>query len=616
MPVFSLPAGKTRHTTVYSSFKGVDFSSDTTKIDNARSPFAPNVISDSGGYPQKRTGWRELLSVKAPVNGLFRTVLDGTAYWLAHGGDTLYRFFPDGEQQPVVLRTGLNDGFSAGFTAGGFFYLLTGGDYLRFDGQAAVPVSEVATVPTVTISRLPNGGGEVYESVNLLSPRRTDSFLCDGTSKDYYLSSTDIDAVTDVLYNGSSCEIDYTVDTKTGCVSFAQAPEAPLVTGQDNLRITYSKTVEGYADRIEKCRFVSQYGIGGADYWFVSGNPDYPNLDWCSALQDPTYFPDLNYAKIGGEETAVTGYARVGEYLAILKQDNAQDATIFLRQAVDTQEGGSFPLQQGVSGIGSVSARSVGSVRDEPLFLSRRGVHAIVSSVLTAQRSVQNRSYFVDPALTREPHPEQAVAVNWEGRYLLCFGDNCYVLDGNQKRAYRSQSENDYVYECYHWNGIPARCFLEVDGALFFGTAEGGICRFNNDLEGVMQYHDNGSPIVCQWSTKADDDGDFLEQKRLLPRGLAIQIKPFERGSVSVLLRTEREEESCVLEQITDIFTFGHVDFSRFVFNATDSPQVVPIDARCRNYLTLQLIVRNQGIYEGLGVLGIIKRFSRGRSKR
>ena len=193
MPVFSLPAGKTRHTTVYSSFKGVDFSSDTTKIDNARSPFAPNVISDSGGYPQKRTGWRELLSVKAPVNGLFRTVLDGTAYWLAHGGDTLYRFFPDGGQQPVVLRTGLNDGFSAGFTAGGFFYLLTGGDYLRFDGQAAVPVSEVATVPTVTISRLPNGGGEVYESVNLLSPRRTDSFLCDGTSKDYYLSSTDID---------------------------------------------------------------------------------------------------------------------------------------------------------------------------------------------------------------------------------------------------------------------------------------------------------------------------------------------------------------------------------------------------------------------------------------
>ena len=135
MAVFSLPAGKTRHTTVYSSFKGVDFSSDTTKIDNARSPYAPNVVSDSGGYPQKRTGWRELQRVKAPVNGLFRTVLDGTVYWLAHGGDTLYRFFPGGGQQPVVLKTGLNDGFSAGFTAGGFFYLLTGATTCALTGR-------------------------------------------------------------------------------------------------------------------------------------------------------------------------------------------------------------------------------------------------------------------------------------------------------------------------------------------------------------------------------------------------------------------------------------------------------------------------------------------------
>ena len=58
------------------------------------------------------------------------------------------------------------------------------------------------------------------------------------------------------------------------------------------------------------------------------------------------------------------------------------------------------------------------------------------------------------------------------------------------------------------------------------------------------------------------------------------------------------------------------MDFSRFVFNATDSPQVIPVRASCRNYLTLQIIVRNEGLYEGLGVLGIIKRFTRGRSKR
>ena len=168
-----------------------------------------------------------------------------------------------------------------------------------------------------------------------------------------------------------------------------------------------------------------------------------------------------------------------------------------------------------MSGIGSVSARSVGSVRDEPLFLSRaRGVcHCLERADDPAQRA--------KPLLLCRP-PRSRASPIWSRRWpstgragtCCASGTTGYVLDGNQKRAYRSQSENDYVYECYHWNGIPARCFLEVDGALFFGTAEGAICRFNNDLEGVMQYHDNGSPIVCQWSTKG-------RRRRRLPRAKA-----------------------------------------------------------------------------------------------
>ncbi|MBQ3391252.1 MAG: hypothetical protein IJG56_02460 [Clostridia bacterium] len=616
MAVFSLPASRSRATTLYNSFRGVDFSGDTTKIDNTRSPYAPNLISDSGGYPQKRTGWRSLKKLSGAVNGLFHTVLDGNEYWLAHVGSGLYLWDPDSNAAPSLLRSGLNNALSWGFEAKGYYYLLTGREYLRFDGQFVTPVKQVARIPTVTISRTPTGGGRVYESVNLLSPYRTDSFLCDGVSTSYYLSATEVTEITGVLLDGEACELSYTLDGERGCVTFASAPPAPAVTGQDNLLITYEKPVTGYQERIEGCRFGTQYGIGGADYWFFSGNADYPNLDFCSALQDPTYFPDLGYAGIGGEGSAVTGYARFGEYLAILKEDQAQDATVFLRVAQDTPEGVLFPLRQGISGVGSVSARSVGSVRDEPLFLSRRGIYAITTSAITAQRSVQNRSYFIDPVLCKEEHLEEAVAVNWEGRYLLCVGSNCYVLDGSQKKAYRSQSENDYVYECFHWNNIPARCFLEVNGALFFGTDDGKICRFNNDLEGVAQYHDDGEPIRCQWSTKADDDGDFLRQKTLLPRGLAIQIRPYERGSVEVLLRTEREEESNVLSQVTDIFSFDRVHFDRFVFNATDSPQVIPIHASCRGYLTLQIIVRNNGLYEGLGVLGIIKRFSVGRNRR
>jgi len=616
MATFRQPANKRQHTTVYGSFRGVDFSGDPTKIDNSRSPHAPNLISDSGGYPERRVGWRSLKRVEAPVNGLFHVVIDGASHWLVHGGAKLYRFDPATEEVPQLLREGITSAPSFGFHSGGKFYLLTGGDYLQYDGSTVRPVREVAKVPLVSISRLPSGGGVVYESVNLLSPFRTDSFLCDGQSTVFQPSAADIEAVTGILYNGEAYTGDYEVNRVLGRVTFPSAPAAPEVSGQDNLEITFEKQVPGYAERIEHCRFGASFGVGGADYWFLSGNPDHPATDWCSALRDPTYFPDLGYAQVGSESSAVVGYLRVGEDLAILKEDNAQDATIFLRSALEGEDGAVFPIRQGVSGVGALSHRSLGRVQDEPLFLSRQGVFSIVSSAITAQRSLRNRSYFIDPVLCREEGLSQAVAVSWEGRYLLAVNDRCYVLDGSQRKAYRSGSADDYVYECWHWQNIPARCFLPVGEDLYFGTADGRICRFNNDQEGVLKYHDDGEPIPCEWSTKADDDGDFLRQKRLLPRGVAIQIKPYTRGSVSVLVRSEYENEREVFSGVTDLFSFDEVDFARFVFNATDRPQVLTVPALCRNYLTMQFVVRSTGLREGFGVLGIIKRFTMGRSRR
>ncbi|MBQ2697487.1 MAG: hypothetical protein IJF59_02330 [Clostridia bacterium] len=185
MSVFKQPSGKRQYTTVYGSFRGVDFSGDATKIDNTRSPHAPNLISDSGGYPERRTGWRTLKRVSAPVNGLFHVVIAGEAHWLIHGGERLYRFDPATEESPTVLREGLFSAPSFGFACGDAFYLLTGGDFLRYDGEEVVPVREVAKIPTVTISRLPSGGGVVYESVNLLSPYRTDSFCATGRAPSF-----------------------------------------------------------------------------------------------------------------------------------------------------------------------------------------------------------------------------------------------------------------------------------------------------------------------------------------------------------------------------------------------------------------------------------------------
>lgn len=617
MAILPIPSFKKRYTTVYNSFRGVDLSGDSTKIDNTRSPWAPNLVSDKGGLPEKRVGWRRLARVEAPVNGLFYLSLNGEDHWLVHGGTKLYRWHPEQEDgAPETLYGAIHSAPSSAFASGGRLYILTGREYLCYDGAQVRRVADLATVPTVTISRPPAGGGVLYQQVNLLQPKRTDSFLSDGSSKTYQLSATGIDAVTQVLVDGVATSIAYTVDTAGGSVTFASAPPAPQVAGQDNVQITFSKRVEGYAERINGCRFWARYGTGGADHHFVAGNPNHPNRDWHCALKDPTYFPDLGYADVGAEGTAITGYAQVGETLAILKGENAQDATIFLRSVQSLEGEVLFPLRQGVAGVGSLTHRAVGNIQDEPLFLSRTGVYAITTGSIYQERVVQNRSYFVDPALCREQGLERAVAVAWQGRYLVCVNGNCYVLDGTQRKAWRSQSEGDYVYECYHWSNIPASCFLEHDGQLFFGTETGMVCRFNTDLPAPDCYHDNGQAIACMWSTKEDDDGDFMQRKALCRRGCGIQIKPSAGGSVRVLLDTEEQRGVEALHSVNGRFDWNSIDFARFTFQTGDGAPILPFDRICGPYMMLQIAVVNEQLHEGLGILSIVKRYTRGRAKR
>jgi hypothetical protein len=94
-----LPNGnnKKMHTTVYQTFRGVDFSTDPALVDSRRSPAAVNLVSDAGGYPEKRLGWRTVIRAESAerVNGLHRAVFTDGEVRLAHIGTTIYRWERD-----------------------------------------------------------------------------------------------------------------------------------------------------------------------------------------------------------------------------------------------------------------------------------------------------------------------------------------------------------------------------------------------------------------------------------------------------------------------------------------------------------------------------------------
>jgi hypothetical protein len=628
MATYKIPDSPKKYKTEYSKFKGVDLSSNPTQVDSTRGAMGTvNLISDSGGFPEKRKGWRVLQTCEAPVNGLYRGVIKGKEYFLVHGGTKLYQWTDSSIKE---LKSGLTNGKGTAFTLNDKIYVLTGGEYLVFDGETVKDATADAYVPTTSIANKPEGGGTSFEDVNLLSSKRKNEFCADGSATVYQLDTTDVESIAEVKVDAKVWESSkYTLDGKKGQVKFTTAPPKPSIAGKDNVTITFVKTVEGYKDKIIKCTIAGIYGGKSQDRVFLSGNPDAQDTDWRCESNNPLYFSDLSYTKVGADGAAIVGYSAISDSQAIIKADDRSETTIYFRgYNIDTTTSKvQFPVRRAAAGAGAVAKRAFAYLPEEPVFLSRTGVFALTSSNITALQVARNRSYYVDAALTKEEHLENACAVVWNGYYVLAVNGHAYVLDTNQNVAYKPQSYGDYVYECYYWNNFPAVRMMESRGNLYFGTSDGRICKLNTDIDTMQEYSDGGTlgedgritggtAISAEWHTKADDDGDFMTYKTMVKRGSGVMMKPYTRSSIQVYARTERDFGRKIREGIADIFSWTDIDFSRFTFNSNDAPQVLPFNSKVKKYKTLQLIMKNDAMNEAFGIFGIIKRYTIGTSVR
>lgn len=614
MAQMRIPAARKVYTKKYATFRGVDFSTDPAMVDETRSPDAKNIISDAGGYPEKRIGWETKATFEGHINGLFSLYADGEITVFVHHGTKLSTL--DG----VLIASDMNDHDSTGFVYEGKLYLLDGAKYRVVERRylQTVPPSTQWVIdvpqgftPTTIVGASPAGDGKALEAVNLISARRKNSFYGDGSSKTFRLDASHLDsaAVYATVDGVESFEGDssFTVDRTAGTVTFVHAPSDSG--GVDNVVIEFSRTIEGNADVINKCTFATWYGMGNDSRVFVSGNPDHPNMDWNSGLYDPTYFPDTGYTKFGTDSSRIMGYLKQYDNLLVVKEDNDQDATIFMRSAeIDSNGTAYFPVFQGVSGVGAIAMKSFGALNDDPLFLAKEGVFSpVLTYGVKQERTMQNRSYFIDARLTKEEGLENACSVSWNGFYLLCVNGNCYVADQRQKS--KGNSTSSYSYEWFFWDNIPARTFLELDGSLYFGTEDGRVCRFKTDVVNSSRYNDDSMPIDAVWSTKMDDDGDFMLQKTIPKKGSGIMIKPYSRSGIDIYVRTNKDLGRKARTATMDVFDFNDIDFSRLTFETNDSPKIVPINMKVKKYSSMQIMMRNNALNEGFGVYGVVKRY-------
>lgn len=374
MRSYEFPYPEAEQQTVVSRFGGIDCRTHPTKVSLSRSPDMQNMICDQNDFLVKRTGWHTQAQFNAPIYGLF-AMPDGVGC-AVHAGAKLYFRAPDGTQ--TELCADMNEAFSQSFTMKGVLYLMDGKTYRAVRKSSkntaweAVSVSGTAYVPTTTISAAPTGGGTSYEAVNLLTPKRINTFIGDGTATQFKVDATDLDetAVTAEV-NGSAITVS-AVNRSTGMVTLAAAPANG--NGLANVSIAFAKTVSGHADKINKCRFAGLYGGKNDTRVFLSGNPEEPDCDWQSGLYDPTYFPDTGYTRMGTDASAIVGYLKQYESQVVVKSGGAQEATSYLRTYMMADDGSAlYPLKQGAQGEGAISSRCFAVLNDLPLYLSARG---------------------------------------------------------------------------------------------------------------------------------------------------------------------------------------------------------------------------------------------------
>lgn len=372
----------------------------------------------------------------------------------------------------------------------------------------------------------------------------------------------------------------------------------------------YETDIDSYAGRINGCRIVQLYGANGnADRLFVSGNRQYPNMDWHSGYNDPTYWPDLAYTRIGEESSAIMGYSWLSDdTLAIHKAANGAEPTIWLRSSSVTADGEAlFPVKQGAVGKGVAASGAFAYFGGDNLCLSDDGVFAVVrvSNEAVNERYAISRSWFIDPRLVAEDNLSEAQGISYKGRYYLAVNGHVYIADGNAPKAYVDKS-GDYQYEWWYWEGLPVRVWYAADGDLMFGTDDGRIMLLDNSVASDAQPGDvEPLPVSCRWLTPIFDFGTRAYYKKI-KNAYAI-AEPFNRSRVKLdyILNSVSAEaiNALVLDRKMSVFDFNDIDFADFAFETDEFPRNLASNTKAKKVMFAQFRLYNEP-GEGFGIYG------------
>ncbi len=489
-----------------------------------------------------------LLSDSEKSGGAYATLIDesGSTTTYHYPGDTQVKLFaaavnneaPDSlsDEQAILFLHGKKSGGIFGLADGAFHSLSPYIPTVLINGRPqSVPTRHVV--------------GDLMEPYNLLTDEYRCTFTPDGENKHYFLPTVG-DTVLDVLYCGSirgtygeephtlayDADTGLYLDTASSHASGYLAAYSPLdghfwfyeclpdgmvstpnpqvpvalPEGNDNTVAVHVLRTDADAavrrNTILQMRFSVWFGGGtglaGGTRLFVSGNPQHPNLVHWSALNNPLYFPENNYAYVGSETGAVTAFGKQSDMLVVFKENELYYTTYHQGNSVsaDDIESGSvvdteavaayFPFVQIHPEIGCDCPNTVQLCHNRLVWLHSDGcVYGLFSSGAYNERNVRRLSFSLGDALHNYTRDElrTASAVRYDEQYLLLIGKNrLFAMDYSSYgfAYYNSYSSDERAQRQVIWHLWETNiCLLSLlrvgDTAFLIGSdSENRRCLF------------------------------------------------------------------------------------------------------------------------------------------
>jgi hypothetical protein len=343
----------------------------------------------------------------------------------------------------------------------------------------------------------------------MLTSFRKNTFVADGESTRYYLDAKELDSDYKpiVMVNDKQVtdfSVDYVGDMYGAYIDFTTAPEEPLTVGQDNVTITFKKTVSGHRDRINKCTLLQVFD----NRVFFSGNQNYPNTVFHSSLDNPRYCSDLDFYNEGLDNAQVKGMVAGNNALWVFKEPSQANTTIYYHTPViDSEYGKIYPNSHS-----SISTGCIGGAinfNDDIVFFSDRGMEAIGGDVTTEQ-VLAHRSSLVDNKLLNEIGYKNMILEEWEGYLLVIIANKVYLADS--KAMFTNENHNEY--EWFYWELDKNITSTQVKDGVLYLCSEDGIYTLTKE-GGINSY----------WTTPKDEFNNPQYQKTTNKRGCVVDME-------------------------------------------------------------------------------------------